>query len=195
MLSTNQLIILVVISCILWYMLYRKSHTSDPTNLHDKLYNDGWRYYGSENCGWTKKQHESFHGPFHGPNKLYINCDENDCPGISGFPTWKNSNTGKEISGYQANFNIFFIESDTVENESNLVDQVVDFLHENEFICYTRDGCPWCSKQKAELQGKFRNFVDCTEGECLSEGVPYWTNGSTTFVGFHPIDKLVEKMN
>lgn len=49
---------------------------------------------------------------------------------------------------------------------------------------YTRNGCPWCTKQLAEFNGNTSGLpvVECTSnpGKCADiQGVPAWVNSKT----------------
>ena len=51
----------------------------------------GWTVYGSHNCGWTTKQLAEMDSKNVG--YTFVDCDKNpeQCNGMSGFPTLKNS--------------------------------------------------------------------------------------------------------
>jgi hypothetical protein len=73
---------------------------------------------------------------------------------------------------------------------------IVDALNAKGCKFYGRDGCSWCSKQKAEfgeLIDKI-NYVDCSQhpDQCASlQGVPHWTcaDGSE-HSGYVPLESL-----
>jgi len=48
----------------------------------------GWTVYGSNHCGWTTKQRKMMDDK--GIKYKYVDCEVENCPGISGFPTLKN---------------------------------------------------------------------------------------------------------
>jgi len=48
----------------------------------------GWTVYGSNKCSWTRKQTEEMDAK--GVKYNFVDCDSEDCPGVSGFPTLKN---------------------------------------------------------------------------------------------------------
>jgi hypothetical protein len=48
----------------------------------------GWTVYGSNKCGWTRKQTEEMDAK--GVKYTFVDCDKENCPGVSGFPTLKN---------------------------------------------------------------------------------------------------------
>jgi hypothetical protein len=59
-----------------------------------------WTVYGSKACGWTRKQLESMDGKK--MNYKFVDCDKEDCGGISSFPTIKSA-SGATTVGYDAN--------------------------------------------------------------------------------------------
>ena len=58
----------------------------------------GWTVYGTNGCGWTRKQLE--HLDKKGISYNYVECDKEDCGGISAFPTMKHSN-GEVVVGFR----------------------------------------------------------------------------------------------
>jgi hypothetical protein len=60
----------------------------------------GWTVYGSKACGWTRKQLESMDGKK--MNYKFVDCDKEDCGGISSFPTIKSA-SGATTVGFDAN--------------------------------------------------------------------------------------------
>jgi hypothetical protein len=57
-----------------------------------------WTVYGTNGCGWTRKQ--IAHMDKKGISYDYIECDKEDCGGISAFPTMKHAN-GEIIEGFR----------------------------------------------------------------------------------------------
>tara|TARA_B110000285_G_scaffold220781_1_gene272934 strand:+ start:1590 stop:1859 length:270 start_codon:yes stop_codon:yes gene_type:complete len=57
-----------------------------------------WTVYGTNGCGWTRKQ--LAHLDKKGISYNYIECDKEDCGGISAFPTMKHTN-GKVVEGFK----------------------------------------------------------------------------------------------
>ena len=46
-----------------------------------------WTVYGNNHCGWTRKQKEMMDSK--GIPYKYVDCEVENCPGISGYPTLK----------------------------------------------------------------------------------------------------------
>lgn len=57
-----------------------------------------WTVYGTNGCGWTRKQ--LAHLDKKGISYNYVECDKQDCGGISAFPTMKHSN-GEVVEGFR----------------------------------------------------------------------------------------------
>jgi hypothetical protein len=57
-----------------------------------------WTVYGTNGCGWTRKQ--IAHLDKKGISYNYVECDKEDCGGISAFPTMKHSN-GEVVVGFR----------------------------------------------------------------------------------------------
>ena len=53
-----------------------------------KPISDGWTVYGTQSCGWTKKQLKEMDDK--GIPYTYVDCKDEKCEGISGYPTLKN---------------------------------------------------------------------------------------------------------
>jgi hypothetical protein len=47
----------------------------------------GWTVYGSDKCSWTRKQKSDMDSK--GIQYNFVDCDTQNCPGVSGFPTLK----------------------------------------------------------------------------------------------------------
>ncbi len=56
-----------------------------------------WTVYGTDGCGWTRKQLKELDDKK--VSYKYVNCDKDDCGGISSFPTLKNE-TGEVKVGF-----------------------------------------------------------------------------------------------
>ena len=54
--------------------------------------------YGTNGCGWTRKQ--IAHLDKKGISYNYVECDKEDCGGISAFPTMKLAN-GEVVEGFK----------------------------------------------------------------------------------------------
>jgi len=58
-----------------------------------------WTVYGTNGCGWTRKQLEVMDTK--GVAYKFINCDSENCDGVSGFPTLVDPN-GKRTVGFSS---------------------------------------------------------------------------------------------
>ena len=87
--KNQKLLVVVAIALIFLYLLnFRLTNTN--TNEH-------WTVYGTNNCGWTRKQIDYMKSN-RIPHK-YIECDKNDCGEIRSYPTLKHSN-GDVLVGF-----------------------------------------------------------------------------------------------
>ena len=59
---------------------------------------DKWTIYGSMGCGWTRKQIEYMKK--NGKSDTFVDCEEEDCPGVEGFPTMVDQN-GERVVGFK----------------------------------------------------------------------------------------------
>ncbi|AET84870.1 hypothetical protein FK873_gp072 [Micromonas pusilla virus SP1] len=57
-----------------------------------------WTIYGSMGCGWTRKQIEYMKK--NGKSYTFVDCEEEDCPGVEGFPTMVDQN-GERVVGFK----------------------------------------------------------------------------------------------
>ena len=57
----------------------------------------GWTVYGTNGCGWTRKQLKYMEEK--GIPHKFIDCDKNECGDITAFPTLQDP-SGKRITGY-----------------------------------------------------------------------------------------------
>ena len=74
--------------------------------LLERLRRAGWRFYGSDTCGWTTYQKNVFGSS--DLSGMYVHCytPDDDIKGVcaeftEGFPSWKNTRTGAVITGFQ----------------------------------------------------------------------------------------------
>jgi hypothetical protein len=61
----------------------------------------GWTVYGTNGCGWTRKQIEVMKSkqiPY-----TFVDCDKEDCKGAEAFPTLVDS-SGKKTVGFKEDF-------------------------------------------------------------------------------------------
>ena len=78
-------IVIGLICAVYMFMNFRaKALAPPPTNASA----GGWTVYGSNKCGWTRKQTEEMDAK--GVKYTFVDCDKESCPGVSGFPTLKN---------------------------------------------------------------------------------------------------------
>ena len=54
--------------------------------------------YGTMGCGWTRKQIEYMKK--NGKSYTFVDCEEEDCPGVEGFPTMVDQN-GERVVGFK----------------------------------------------------------------------------------------------
>ena len=83
----NQKLVLLAVALLFLYLLnFRLTNT-----------NEHWTVYGTNNCGWTRKQVD-----YMKTNRIphtYIECDKHDCGEITSYPTLQNS-SGKKLVGF-----------------------------------------------------------------------------------------------
>ena len=58
----------------------------------------GWTVFGTMGCGWTRKQIEYMKK--NGKSYTFVDCEEEDCPGVEGFPTMVDQN-GERVVGFK----------------------------------------------------------------------------------------------
>jgi len=56
-----------------------------------------WTVYGNNHCGWTRKQKDMMDSK--GIPYKYVDCEVENCPGITGYPTLTNDD-GEMKVGY-----------------------------------------------------------------------------------------------
>ena len=79
----------VVVSLLcLAYMFMNFTGKGAPAPSQAARSSGGWTVYGSNKCSWTRKQTEEMDAK--GVKYNFVDCDSQDCPGVSGFPTLKN---------------------------------------------------------------------------------------------------------
>jgi hypothetical protein len=80
--------IVVSLLCIVYmYMNYMGQRRPSATVSVSASSPDGWTVYGSNKCSWTRKQTDEMDAK--GLKYTFVDCDTDDCPGVSGFPTLK----------------------------------------------------------------------------------------------------------
>ena len=83
---------IAVIVLIVLYLIVPKKSSGTPIG--------SWTVYGSNGCGWTRKQLKNMDEK--GITYTYVDCDEDgqQCTGMAGFPTLKDEN-GEITTGYK----------------------------------------------------------------------------------------------
>jgi hypothetical protein len=76
-------IVIAILGLIYLYMNYTGGSAKTKTKT-----GGGWTVYGSNKCGWTRKQTAEMEAK--GVQYKFVDCDKEDCPGVDGFPTLKN---------------------------------------------------------------------------------------------------------
>jgi hypothetical protein len=61
----------------------------------------GWKVYGTNGCGWTRKQLEVMKNK--NIQHTFIDCDKEDCGDVQAFPTLVDS-AGKKTVGFKDSF-------------------------------------------------------------------------------------------
>jgi hypothetical protein len=74
-------IVIAVLGLMYLYMNYTGGAVKTKTG-------GGWTVYGSNKCGWTRKQTAEMDSK--GVKYTFVDCDKEKCPGdVDGFPTLK----------------------------------------------------------------------------------------------------------
>ncbi len=79
--------IAIAVLCLVYVFLNMKAASSGPSPSPGG--SSGWTVYGSDKCGWTRKQKSDMESK--GVQYTFVDCDTQSCPGVSGFPTLKHS--------------------------------------------------------------------------------------------------------
>jgi hypothetical protein len=74
-------VIAFIVLCSGYLFLNRGSNASAASS------GDKWTVYGSKKCGWTVKQLNEMDTK--GIQYSFVDCDSQECEGVSGFPTLK----------------------------------------------------------------------------------------------------------
>jgi hypothetical protein len=82
--GVTALIVITVLFFVYLFLNYRASSTKPSPSSGS----GGWTVYGSNKCGWTVKQTAEMDAK--GVNYKFVDCDTENCEGISSFPTLKN---------------------------------------------------------------------------------------------------------
>ena len=89
-------IMFIVILFLLNIILTSGESSSTPASS-----TEGWTVYGTNGCGWTRKQIEVMKSkqiPY-----TFVDCDKEDCKGAEAFPTLVDS-SGKKTVGFKEDF-------------------------------------------------------------------------------------------
>ena len=89
----KKLILFLLTAGVVLYLL--NSKLTPESKDHGK---GTWTVYGTNGCGWTRKQIEHMKSN-NIPHKS-IECDKETCNGISAYPTMKSPN-GQIITGFK----------------------------------------------------------------------------------------------
>jgi len=85
-----MLIVAIVVVLVAIFVFMPSTHTMpDGTVMSGATHMSGkWTVYGNNHCGWTRKQKEMMDSK--GIPYKYVDCEVENCPGISGYPTLTN---------------------------------------------------------------------------------------------------------
>jgi hypothetical protein len=81
--------LIVAVIAVLVFVIVKSMSGSSPMPVPAaKPSSNGWTVYGTQGCGWTKKQLKEMDDK--GIPYTYVDCKKEKCEGISGYPTLKN---------------------------------------------------------------------------------------------------------
>ena len=92
--NKHFIIYTILVLIILYFvnsLLTKKSPQAPPPSGQTKP----WTVYGTTGCGWTRKQLEVMDGKNVKYN--FVNCDEENCEGMSAYPTLLDPNGVKTV--------------------------------------------------------------------------------------------------
>jgi len=89
----KRTLIFLAVAVVILYLL--NSKLTPQSADHGK---GTWAVYGTNGCGWTRKQID--HMKKNNIPHKYIDCDKENCKGISAYPTMKSPN-GETITGFK----------------------------------------------------------------------------------------------
>ena len=96
----KHLIAYIVLALIILYLANSLLVKKSPGGAAAPAASAGtWTVYGTNGCGWTRKQLEVMDSK--GVSYKFINCDSENCDGVSAFPTLVDPN-GKKTVGFSS---------------------------------------------------------------------------------------------
>ena len=78
--------------------IYILMNTGKPKKESHQESDVEWTVYGTNWCGWTKKQLKYLENK--GIPHKFIDCEKSKCDGIDAFPVMESSN-GEKVTGYK----------------------------------------------------------------------------------------------
>ena len=94
--KNQKLLLFIAVGLVFLYLLNFRL-TADSTTGGGSQGGEHWTVYGTNGCGWTRKQIDYMKS--NGISHTYIECDKKNCGEITSYPTLKNS-SGKVIVGF-----------------------------------------------------------------------------------------------
>jgi len=83
--NSDNLLYYVIAAVVILAVLYFLSRPKPQAKVPEKSADGLWTVYGSNSCGWTKKQLKHLDEK-NIPYK-FVDCDSEDCGQIAAFPT------------------------------------------------------------------------------------------------------------
>ena len=80
--------LIIAVVAVLVCVVVKSMSGSKPSPTPSTGSGGGWTVYGTQSCGWTKKQLKEMDDK--GIPYTYVDCKDEKCEGISGYPTLKN---------------------------------------------------------------------------------------------------------
>ena len=97
--KTSKIFLLLIAVLVVLYLLNFRL-TSSSVSADNKGGSGDWTIYGTTSCGWTRKQIEYMKSKNISYN--FVDCNSEDCKGITGFPTLKKSDGTTTIVGFSS---------------------------------------------------------------------------------------------
>tara|TARA_B100001113_G_scaffold112877_2_gene91689 strand:+ start:2435 stop:2728 length:294 start_codon:yes stop_codon:yes gene_type:complete len=91
---------LILIAVDVYIFINTGKKKEEPVPVQDKKEESEvtWTVYGTNWCGWTKKQLEYLKKK--GIPHKFIDCEKSKCDGIDAFPVMESS-SGEKVTGYK----------------------------------------------------------------------------------------------